>query len=253
MPRKQWYILVDDDTYLVRPSFLRLLERIDPAKPHYIGNPTGDYKARFAHGGSAIALSRETMDRLFSNRGVVSNAHATSLDEKWGDRLLATTLMRVGIYLDERYVRLFNSRPPQTTRFKEDRLCAPIISFHNLSALDMRGVDRVLKKAEKPVRWVDLWDLYGAPSLDAFPTGPVRYNWDHVGELDETTATAEKTVTPESCARLCARSSRTCLAWTWEAERHVCHTSPWMTIGTKADGRISGLHVQRVKRLAAKC
>lgn len=85
MPHQKWYIMLDDDTYLVDPSLLLVLGHIDPAVPHYIGNAIGDYKGRFAHGGSAVVLSQAAMHLLFSqNPDVVSAAHLESLTARWG-------------------------------------------------------------------------------------------------------------------------------------------------------------------------
>ncbi|KAK3348435.1 hypothetical protein B0H65DRAFT_175646 [Neurospora tetraspora] len=56
-PNKKWYLLVDDDTYLVQPSLKPLLAHLGSV-PYYIGNAVGDFRIRFAHGGSGIILSQ---------------------------------------------------------------------------------------------------------------------------------------------------------------------------------------------------
>src|SRR6478609_11513054 len=92
MPQKKWYIILDDDTFLVKPSLQLFLDRLNSREPHYIGNAVGDYKGRFAHGGSAVIISGEAMRRLFSRPDIVARSYIASLDETWGDKLVATTL-----------------------------------------------------------------------------------------------------------------------------------------------------------------
>ena len=113
MPHKKWYIILDDDTYLITPSIELLLSHLDPREAQYIGNAVGDYRGRFAHGGSAVLLTGEAMKRLFSRPNIVAEAYLESLDETWGDRLVATTFQKLGVYLDERHSHYFNGEWPE--------------------------------------------------------------------------------------------------------------------------------------------
>lgn len=254
MPHKKWYLLVDDDTYLIQPSLNLVLGHFDPDIPHYLGNAVGDYRQRFAHGGSAIALSRAAMHELFApcNAHNLIQARRESLTETWGDRLLARTLLRLGVHIDEEASRFFNGEPPWATRLRKDRFCVPVTAFHRLSPQEMRDVGGVFRRTIDPVMWVDLWEIYGAPALETYKETPVRREWDHVGELDEQTRTAEGVKSAVGCWRSC-KASRDCLAWTWEAEGKSCHMSPWITVGRKAEGKVSGLHGERAMKLAEVC
>lgn len=273
MPHRKWYLLVDDDTYLVQPSLNLILSHLDPAVPHYLGNAVGDYRQRFAHGGSAIALSHAALRALFPpapappqprprpRNVVVDAARRESLTETWGDRLLARALLRRGVPVDEGASRFFNGEPPWAARLRGDRFCAPVAAFHRLAAPGaMAGVGRVFRRrrgaaagaAAGPVRWVDLWAMYGAPAWGTYAATPLRRGWDHVGALDEQTRTVEGARSAGRCWRLC-QASRTCLAWTWEGETGLCHMSPWVTVGTEAEGKVSGVHVERTMKLAEAC
>ncbi|KAF5861017.1 hypothetical protein ETB97_000845 [Aspergillus alliaceus] len=253
MPDKKWYILADDDTYLMQPALKLLLEHLDPEVPYYVGNAVGDYKGRFAHGGSSVILSQATMRSLFSHREVITSAHLESLEETWGDKLLATTLLKLGIYLDEQYVIFFNGGPPRAIRVTEDRLCAPIISFHNLSPSEMINVGRRFQHTDDFLLWIDLWDIYGAPSLDSPILESGRKGWDHVGGLDESTMTVKDILTAQGCVKICHNYSKSCLAWTWESEKQLCHISNWMVPGDQAEGKTSGINVPRAKSLVNRC
>ncbi|KAL1866370.1 hypothetical protein VTK73DRAFT_4748 [Phialemonium thermophilum] len=257
-PDKKWYVLVDDDTYLIEPSFSLILRNYDPARPYYIGNAVGDYKRRFAHGGSSIILSQAAMRQLYIlNPRIVRTAYLESLEETWGDRLLAAALARAGVYLDERSSRLFNGEPPEKTKLRSDRLCLPIATFHKFDSGAMRDVGATFRDVTAPVRWVDLWDMYRGASgtkILELPLGYSAEGWDYVGRLDEHTRTFKSVSSPNDCRRLCRRArDQSCLAWTWERESKDCHTAPWVVIGDKAPGRTSGIAGERIRKLASGC
>jgi hypothetical protein len=247
-------MMIDDDTYILDASLKAILGHLDPSLPYYIGNAVGDYKARFAHGGSAVVFSQAAMNRIFvQNPKVVAKAHLESLDARLGDKLIATTAMKCGIYLDERYNRYFNGEAPQITRIRGDRFCLPIVSFHKMSPLQMLDIVKTFKNVTNTVSWIGLWEIYGAPDLTSFLTNPFRPDWDHVGRLDEATMTTNSVKTKEDCLKLCHSHSSTCLSWTWEAESKACHIGPWIIVGHPAQGKFSGVNVPRAIKLVDKC
>ncbi|KAH8427292.1 uncharacterized protein LDX57_005006 [Aspergillus melleus] len=254
MPDKKWYVVADDDTYLVQPSVQRVLEHLDPTVPYYVGNAVGDYKARFAHGGSSLILSQATMRTLFANPAAVWAAHMEALEEKWGDKLVATVLIKIGIYLDERHSIFFNGEQPPVTKISAERFCAPIASFHGLAAgSDMLSVGETFQRFAEPVLWIDLWDLYRAPSFNSPVLVTGHANWDYVGRLDGHTISISDVISAGNCRRICQGRSSFCLAWTWDSRQQACHLSPWMIVGEMAQGRTSGINVPRAKSLAAEC
>ncbi|KUI59835.1 hypothetical protein VP1G_07056 [Cytospora mali] len=204
MPRKKWFILLDDDTYLIQPSLNALLGHFDPSIPYYIGNAVGDYRQRFAHGGSSITLSRATMHKLFAGRNhrALATARRASATEVWGDRLLADALLRLGIHIEEGTGRFFNGERPWASRLRSDRFCVPVSTFHRLTAEEMKGVGRVFRKAVDSVLWVDLWDIFHGPSFATYEVTPLRREWDHVGRLDEHTVTLAGVKAALGCSRL---------------------------------------------------
>ncbi|KAK7730843.1 hypothetical protein SLS53_008921 [Cytospora paraplurivora] len=292
MPPKKWYILLDDDTYLIQPSLNTILGHFDPSTPYYIGNAVGDYRQRFAHGGSSITLSRAAMQKLFGSSSssrrrphdhdhdhnhnhnpeqhhhhqqrVLAEARAASATEAQalGDRLLADALLRLGVQVEEATGRFFNGEQPWASRLRADRFCAPVATFHRLTAREMARVGRLFRGAVGPVLWVDLWGtFYGMPSLAAMRDGEedggegaasLRRGWDYVGRLDENTVTLADVEGAADCSGLC-EARAWCLAWTWEEGARMCHVSPWVTVGREAGGKVSGLHVGRVRSLADEC
>lgn len=259
LPRKKWYMILDDDTYLVKPSLELLLSHLDPSRPQYIGNAVGDYRGRFAHGGSAVLLSGEAMRTLFGRPDVVAAAYAASLDETWGDRLVATTLQKVDVYMDERYCHYFNGEPPRMTRIRSDRFCSPIVSFHGLRKPGaMADVGRALGGVEKPVLWGQLWELFGRLPLEVLGRAPFARG-DHMGPRDEQTTTWRSVGGDDGCRHKCERRGARCLAWTYDAATGECHGSSWVVIGDDdgdGDGEgqgVSGINWKGVEPLVRQC
>ncbi|KAI0126030.1 hypothetical protein BJ170DRAFT_672246 [Xylariales sp. AK1849] len=255
MPKKKWYIMSDDDTYIIKSSLSLLLGHLNPAKPQYLGNPVGDYKGRFAHGGSSAVVSGSALAKLFDHHPeIVAEAHMESPAAIWGDKLLSTTLMKIGVYLDEAYARLFNGENPWMTRMWADRFCLPLVSFHGLGSGDlMEQVGTNFKDLNEPVFWRQLGKMYGAAEFDSFVAEPIRVNQDFVGRLDEHSTTTHDVTNVEECVRICGQHSSDCLAWTWDQARKQCHYAPWTIIGDYRDGVLSGINYPLAKKLASGC
>ncbi|SPJ93234.1 uncharacterized protein FTOL_13840 [Fusarium torulosum] len=255
LPGKKWYIILDDDTFLIRPSLELLMSHIDYRKPQYVGNAVGDYKARFGHGGSGILISGEAMRRLFEHPGIVQEAYAESMTETWGDRLVATTLQKLGIYIEEAYNHHFNGEPPSITRIWGDRFCSPLVSFHGLRKPgEMRRVGETLATREQPVLWRDVWQLFGGSAISALESRRTELTADHVGKPDEHTRSWGDVRSANACQKRCEQSGRRCLAWTYEMEIERCHTSPWLLLGADgAAGKASGVNWPQVKPLLNSC
>jgi hypothetical protein len=257
MPNKKWYLLVDDDTYVVQPSMNLLLERLNPKQNYYIGNPVGNWLCRFAHGGSSVIISQAAMRRMFSPRykKVIAESNRESLTETWGDRLLASTFIRLGVYLDENFRNLFNGERPVVSKLREDRFCAPVISFHGHSQPeDMHQTGETFRKIQSIVRWMDIWDMNGLPPPKHYAKDPLRRDWDHVGRLDEWTWTTTDQKNAHECHDACKGMPHgQCLAWTWEEKEGKCHRSPWVIVGSAAEGKVTGVNAERMSELMAEC
>jgi hypothetical protein len=255
IPDKKWYIILDDDTFLVKPSLELFLSRLDAQMPQYIGNAVGDYKGRFAHGGSAVILSGAAMRRLFSRPDIVVKAYAASLDETWGDKLVATTLQKLGIYLDERYSHHFNGEPPEITRITTDKFCSPLVSFHGLRKPGaMLNAGRSLAHLGRPLRWGDVWERFGNYPLLYLAGQPVQSKQDHIGPVVGDVKVFKRVKSAEACRKKCERSGSACLAWTFEQKTKTCRGSAWMVIGVgAAEGILSGVNWLQIESLLRKC
>ena len=257
MPKKKWYLLLDDDTYVIKSSLMLLLNQLNPAKPTYIGNPVGDYKGRFPHGGSSVIISGSALSKLYDGHpDIVAAGHKESPGAIWGDKLLSTTLMKVGVYLDEKYQRMFNGESPWTTRMWADRLCLPLISFHTLGTREkMENVGERFADVQQPVFWRQLAEYYG-PTPDFFASfhkNPIWANMDFVGRGDEHSQTFSGVDNVVECIRICGRHKKSCLAWTQDPARQLCHIAPWATVGENIEGIYSGVNAPLAEWLIKKC
>ncbi|KHO00148.1 Fringe-like protein [Metarhizium album ARSEF 1941] len=251
MPHKKWYLILDDDTFVVKESLELLLSHLDPSKPQYVGNAVGDYKARFAHGGSAVVVSGAAMRMLFSRPDIVRDAYIRSLDETWGDRLVATTLQRIGVYIDERLSHYFNGEAPDMTRIRLDRVCSPVVSFHGLrkpGAMVHAGV--TLGRTTRPVLWGQLWELFGQTRLESMEESALDKG-DHVGPGEEEVKLWQGIKTARDCQYRCKGR---CLAWTYYAETRVCRASPWLIVGPPTSGsEVSGIRLSAATSAFKRC
>ena len=252
MPGKKWYVILDDDTFVIKSSLELFLSHLNPEKPQYIGNAVGDFRGRFGHGGSGVIISGLAMQKLFKRDDVVQNAYIKSLDETWGDKLVATTVQKLGIYINEKYNHYFNGEPPEITRIAADRFCSPLVSFHGLRRPGaMANVGRVLAKAEDPVLWGEVWQLFAPYPIQTLGEQWAQKGQDHVGPPDEKVREWRGIESVEECREKCKGD---CLAWTYVESHQRCLVSPWMVIGAEgAEAKVSGVNWKLVERLLVEC
>lgn len=72
-PNYDWYMFVDADTYVVWPTLVKWLEKLDPLEAHYIGSLSYVGPVPFAHGGSGYLVSQASMSNMFKGRKDVAN------------------------------------------------------------------------------------------------------------------------------------------------------------------------------------
>ncbi|KAL8414320.1 hypothetical protein RB594_005519 [Gaeumannomyces avenae] len=255
-PNEKWYIMADDDSYLMLPSAKQLLQQFDPSKLHYLGNPEGHWTGRFGHGGSNFMVSQGAMNYLFRKhrQTVGAGNHEASTTARLGDWLLGVTFNKIGIYVQEGHKRFFSGEDPWAAKMRADRVCSLLVGFHAIKTGDaMRKVAASFGSLARPATWWDVWDIMGEKG--AFGAGAEshsRNDWDYIGNLDEATSTLGDSPAAISCQDECL-GRRWCLAWTYEPEKNDCHLSPWMAVGKSATGKVSGISVARVSAVREKC
>lgn len=172
----------------------------------------------------------------------------------WGDGLMATTLMKVGVYLDESYTLWFNGEPPRDTRMWAERFCLPLVSMHGLREPGaMAEVGALFADVTTPVLWHELGAMLGAPDPEDFVEHAGSANHSYVGRLDEHSTTLEGIKGWQHCLEECISRRETCLAWTWEIGKKLCHVAPWYVVGNPQENALSGVNGELVMFLERKC
>lgn len=72
-PNHDWYLFVDAGAYVVWPTMLRWLERLDHTDPMYIGSKTSVGNSHFGDGRSGYVVSNRAMRGFFENEHNVAN------------------------------------------------------------------------------------------------------------------------------------------------------------------------------------
>ncbi|KAJ3057867.1 hypothetical protein HK102_010825, partial [Quaeritorhiza haematococci] len=148
-PNAEWYIMIDDDSYLFLDNLDELLSPYDPSTPHYIGRANvfkgcdgvtemgkGPF---FAHGGSGIVLSRGSLTRMVapftSSTGGDYQDHISTCIKKYndcwaGDIRVSLCLRDLGILLTT-FTSFNGGSPNNNYAFPRDPCDRPV-TFHHL-------------------------------------------------------------------------------------------------------------------------
>jgi hypothetical protein len=180
-PGKDWYFMIDDDTYLMMENMHWLLSQKDPTIPYYFGSPTvfagcdnvkhfGDGPA-FAHGGSGIVMSRAAVEIMLLNP-----PGKQSLDECiwryrdcWaGDIRLALCFRDMGVLITNPFgPEGLNAGTPHWSSWKYGKdPCHRPFTFHHLTGATMLKIyqaerlafDRVVNETQRVAFRSDMMD-----------------------------------------------------------------------------------------------
>lgn len=132
----QWFVYVDDDTYVLMEPLLELLSRYNPQAAHYFGRPLQEegYPV-FVGGGAGIVLSRAAAVQILSLR---ASPECDPLHVKWtdrthqgGDAWLGDCADAAGVHIDMEYG--FYPQPPVANMFQHVR---DAVSFHGVEDMN---------------------------------------------------------------------------------------------------------------------
>jgi len=245
--------MTDDDTYVHAPSLLYILSHLSSKNVHYIGNPisTIDSPLRFAHGGSGILFSHAALSHIFSKADLIQQMKNESLSALYGDKILGKLAMKRGIYVNEELGIHFSYDPPAQSRITQKNGCAVLVNFHRVATPTAQlAIYKLFSKIETPITWWDVWRVYGRGISDVEMR--VREGWNYVGHI-EIPVPQSKVENHVVCMALCLKQGKECLAWEWDSMDKECRMAPWVTIGFKAKGKISGVNIGEVTKLADEC
>lgn len=202
-PDQDWYIMIDDDTFVFADNLGRWLSTLDPNKPYYLGSAVAGLNHIFAHGGSGIVLSRGLMKMAFQNPKTdawMTEYAERALKECCGDFVLAAFLkekLNIDLNLSVSGKR-FQGEPITKVACHKQNWCAEIVTFHHTTPRDMellweyerirsyyttknlRGSyvfapsDGPILHENPPITYADIYTDFMKPYLK-----PMRKNWDN--------------------------------------------------------------------------
>jgi hypothetical protein len=138
-PNKDWYLMMDADTYIVWPNLLEWLPQLPnpTANTLYLGSPAAVGDVKFAHGGSGILLSQAAMyEFAVKNKGIASSWDKPMHDECCGDYVIGNVFKQHGILLKPSWPTV-NGEKPSTLPFGPTHWCQPVVTMHHADSYEM--------------------------------------------------------------------------------------------------------------------
>ncbi len=248
---KNWFFMMDDDTYTHLPSLLALIHRVDSLVPNelplYLGKFLSD--SPWAHGGSGILVNRNALIKLFDYYPETASTFVRqSLTAKLGDWNFGRALAAVRIPAWMPALRYFNGEPAANTRMRADRLCQPIITFHHESPQELMRTHALIDKAgqtDKVITWFDPWRWEGPPLTSL--TAQSREGWNYITSFHRNREQFDLGIveTSRDCSKACDEQEG-CLAWILLGGH--CKGAPWFGVGKQEKDAISGVMPERIER-----
>jgi hypothetical protein len=141
-PDKDWYLIMDADTYLVWPNFLLWLKTLgDSSQKLYLGSPAGGISdLKFAHGGSGILMSHATIyDFAVTYNGTATKWDRAMHNHCCGDLVIGLVFRKRGIMLKPSWPTT-SGESPVTLPFGKDLWCEPVVTMHHVDSHEMSQI-----------------------------------------------------------------------------------------------------------------
>lgn len=211
-PTRDWYVFIDDDTYVFFDTMMAWLKELDHTEPLYMGSPTSVKGVTFAHGGSGVVLSQGAMKAMFEDAEIADGFD--SLQHEYeehtasvccGDYMVAKVLLdkaevKLSMTSASKYpyiARKIQGEPLTTLKFFQDNWCQPITTFHHLSNRDIELLWQYERsKGPEFRKHITYQDLYH-DFLKPYITDEIREDWtiereDTDGDGEESSLNKEK-------------------------------------------------------------
>ncbi|CAN6638414.1 hypothetical protein TRVA0_017S00430 [Trichomonascus vanleenenianus] len=256
-----WFLFIDADTYVSRPSLDSFIQRFDNPRttPHYVGNPYPAYPLHFAHGGSGVLISRNALDITFGRHGnLLQELEQSTVGCCCGDimvgfmlRQYANLTVASGYYLDNatqadeaanakgRRIAPFQGNSFWNVEVTAENMCVPVVSFHHVSPSDIEVLWQYERSRDGSV--ILHRDIYVDFYRDNLPES--RSSWDNSAsdlEFEDWTGTSS------DCATRCISDDK-CL--TWRYKPGYCALGYSVRLGRYDPGFESGNMRHRIAKL----
>ncbi|KAJ3304497.1 hypothetical protein HDV03_002706 [Kappamyces sp. JEL0829] len=234
-PDADWYIMIDDDTYVFMDNLKALLDTLDPTQPHYLGAVTNfvgcdgvtewEDAPYFAHGGAGIVVSKATMQTVLP----LLDDCIPKYDSCWaGDIRWGLCLRDAGILVKN--AGLFSPDAPND-RFNFYDPCAAPRTFHHLLGSQIQKLYELEQVARQNLQRVLLTDVFKAFMTDAPQVDVDRPHGRYIKQISS--------ITMEECKQACKTTSDCATYVHAHGDCHLKRSAP--PVSKRANGIVSGL------------
>lgn len=222
-----WYVMIDDDSFLFGHALVDFLKTLDPNRPYYLGSGVSGLDHLFADGGSGVVLSRAAMEQGFDNPDSwdwVDEYTRMAEKESRGDYIIAKYLKeKCGISLDVATSDdHFQGEPLWSMSFDVKNWCKKVFSFHGQQPRDIELLWEYQRLKKTGLLYSDLYYDFIKPY---FPADAQR-NWDNFAKTQEFMPGSRYDknapyASMEKCEQRC-RDDASCVMWRHDSYRHYC-------------------------------
>ncbi|KAI9335702.1 hypothetical protein BDR26DRAFT_1009155 [Obelidium mucronatum] len=164
-PNADWYLMVDDDSYLMIDNLAFSLRKFNASEPYYFGQANKfigcdditkfEDSPNFAQGGTGIVISRGAMIQLMD----LVDECIIHYRECWGGDIRVSLCLRdANIFLQT--LPGFHGEPPNKDFSYNMDPCELPISFHHALPKQMQKLFQLEKATESDGRLVTMGDVY---------------------------------------------------------------------------------------------
>ncbi|KAJ3106941.1 hypothetical protein HDU97_005222 [Phlyctochytrium planicorne] len=236
-PSAKWYMMIDDDTYVLMNNLIDFLKGRNPNDPHYIGNAnvfTGCDNVNefgegpsFAHGGSGILMSRGAVERLikggepdYKGKGKGIEECILRYKDCWAGDIRTALCMRDHGILVEGNER-FSGDPPNKNYDFPENPCSVPLTFHHLLPYQIQTIyeSESISSRLRSSHLTTYADVYNR----VFPTTAPLEDFDRKGKELEGSGKAVKDW--QECENLCkewtdsGEGRKKCRAWVFDGKK----------------------------------
>lgn len=229
-PTKDWYVMLDDDTYMLPSTLAKAVEGKNPEEMYYLGRNVGQ-NPFFAYGGSGMVFSRGALKAMFgvtkeSTQAAVMNSMELAYGSCCGDIVICYLYGQQAHDFD--HIRDHLEMHDDSGLFQGTNLwefiaafrhwCDPVGSFHHGKAGDYdmisRWYDRLRQERGKNYRptYYDYYEEFIMPHVAVEIEGWIV---DHSEEFEDSVSFShEDAPTRWKCKELC-ETDQTCMQWSF--------------------------------------
>ena len=136
-PNMKFYMLTELDSALFWNNLMQWVQHLDPDKPLYAGAQNWAGDITFAHGGSGVLMSRESVKRLVEAYDERIGGWADEVaDNCCGDIQLAKAFTDVGVAMDFAWP-LLQGETPASIDWLDMHMCTPSVMWHHVGSQDV--------------------------------------------------------------------------------------------------------------------